>query len=420
MTHPRTALVLLALLGSLFAAPASASAGQLDPSFGGDGRVVRAGLSGADAIAVDQRGRTLALSDRPRPGRSTSELLVTRFSASGRLDRGFGRSGSVWIDATGRQDYAAGIAIGEAGRITVATDTGRSNRYDVCDGGEDWSVEVIRLRSSGRLDREFGSRGHQVLRDDPGLDFQSPTAVDVGPNGAVAVSGYGWYGNGSDCNRVAIAARLDGAGAPDEAFGGDGVVRLDELSTAVDVEFDSAGAMLLGAQPRTDGFGAARLLGDGGLDETFGAEGVALADGVGTADVSILGDGRIAVSGRAGEGSAVAVFDQGGELAAEFGEGGEVATPFGDGARLVPRGDGFVAAGTLSRPGTREDFAAVAFEGDGGVDESFGTDGLAQADLGAAADDEVLSAAPGQAGKTVIGGIVAGVNERMGLLRLRR
>lgn len=169
--------------------------GGLDPSFG-NGGIVRTDLTAGEDIgydvAIQADGKIVVVGSAETGG----QFAIVRYRRGGRLDRTFGRRGSVLIS---RGDRARSVALDPDGRIVVA-------------GYNGYGMVVVRLLQDGRLDASFGGDGivDRVVGD------IAPLAVAVQSNGRIVVAG------DYDIFRSGIA-RLTRDGSLDESFSGDGV-----------------------------------------------------------------------------------------------------------------------------------------------------------------------------------------------------
>lgn len=147
--------------------------GRLDPTFGGNGIVVRRAGShwtGGHAVAVQPDGRIVIGAHGHRAfgvGRAAFGLL--RFRRNGSLDRTFGDGGIV-VSEVGFGVRA--IAIDRRGRIVVA---GASYGLD--------DFTVARYTARGQLDASFGA----VATDFSA--FETPWAVAIQPDGRIVAAG---------------------------------------------------------------------------------------------------------------------------------------------------------------------------------------------------------------------------------------
>src|SRR6185503_62031 len=100
------------------------TAGFLDPSFDGDGRLVRAaGTGGAVVVQSDGKVVTAGAIEGTAGG---FDFLVSRYNADGSPDAAFGQGGSVRTDVVaGRSDIARALALQADGKIVVVGSSGR-------------------------------------------------------------------------------------------------------------------------------------------------------------------------------------------------------------------------------------------------------------------------------------------------------
>jgi uncharacterized delta-60 repeat protein len=101
------------------AGPAAALPGQLDPSFGGDGKVTTAfaGDAGANA-AVVQDGKVVAAGSAMAG--STVDFALARYRRDGSLDRTFGTGGRVTTDFGGGGAQATALVVQADGKLVAA------------------------------------------------------------------------------------------------------------------------------------------------------------------------------------------------------------------------------------------------------------------------------------------------------------
>jgi uncharacterized delta-60 repeat protein len=98
------------------------SSGNLDSSFGSGGIVITDFYGGSDngfAVALQTDGKAIvAGSAAPRFG--SSDFALARYDTSGNLDPSFGTNGKVTTDFSGSEDQASAIAIQSDGKIVLA------------------------------------------------------------------------------------------------------------------------------------------------------------------------------------------------------------------------------------------------------------------------------------------------------------
>lgn len=199
-------------------------------------------------------------------------------------------------------------------------------------------------------------------------------------------------------------ARVDRSGSLDRTFGVTGLVDAafgPSLWQALTVEDD--GAVIAAGHSRDD-LVVARYDPTGGLDPTFGSDGIFVAPlvhGGNARAVAITGGGDIVVAGEAySEGFPrdvlVLRLDQNGELDRAFGDGGIVTIDFGKvdeaGTAVVTQGSGrIVVLADANGPTLRSPSGSVTllgFRPDGRVDPTFGNAGRVEL---RGASDEVWS-----------------------------
>jgi len=318
----------LTIVGSSFAVARLRLDGTRSPAFGRDG-IARASFPGfpsatsLDAL-VRRDGRIVVSGyvtekcEGPRGHQCGRHLALARFTASGRLDRKFGRDGTVVFDD--RAAMGAHVAELPGGRLAVAGKT-RSGL-----------PLLVRLGPDGFLERP---RAEKVLHALPGAGrLRSGRAEGVAhlPDGREIVSLYGSGPQGRVNGLVAFTpgGRVDANGFGDAGF-------LTELPAGVVFDpygFDFAvlpdGGLLLAATTRERPTKPVlvRLLADGHLDQVFGSGGVSVGPSIdirSNVDLALQSDGKAVVAAATYDGSALARFDSGGATDTTFGSGGATA-----------------------------------------------------------------------------------------------
>ncbi|MDP9442245.1 MAG: hypothetical protein M3P34_08735, partial [Actinomycetota bacterium] len=233
--------------------------GELDPSFGGDGRVILDYVPSADAadaaaaVALQPDGKVLVA------GWAACHTGVVRLLPDGSPDPSFGTDGWVRLDTDpgGSCRLAEDIAVASDGDVLItvglasgpvvmrltpagSVDTswahgGTAEVPDVIgipsslvvqgDGSllvaGDGAIGVARLQPSGDIDASFGVAG--VARIDTGLQDVYVDELVVRPDGRILAAG-GYYSG----DYSFAVAQWNASGAPDAAFGGgDGWVTTD-------------------------------------------------------------------------------------------------------------------------------------------------------------------------------------------------
>jgi uncharacterized delta-60 repeat protein len=266
-----------------------ASGGALDTNFGTNGFF--SGLTGySGTVTTDGQGRVLF-------GGAYQGSTVYRVTSAGVSDTTFGQfmNGYTTIEAAGYDSRA--VAVQSTGRIIAV---GHNNNPAGFIGAvaDDGKIDGTFAGGSGRID---GSNAH-------GWE-----AVAVGPMDVIFAAGEEAF------TKTVVVAKVTKDGAPDPAFGSAGIsthavgdANTDGKATAIAVQKD--GKLVIAGSATHGGRSVMlvlRLLPDGKLDTTFGADqtGIAyLAPGA-AADansVAIQADGHILVGGHADSDWAVA------------------------------------------------------------------------------------------------------------------
>ncbi|MER5310815.1 calcium-binding protein [Streptomyces sp. NPDC002773] len=369
-----TALV-LALPGTALAAP-----GDLDPTFGSDGRVTTRITNYAEGhdLARQSDGKLVVV------GVSEAGFTLARYLTDGSLDPGFGGDGTVTSDFGGGSHSANAVAIQPSdGKIVVVGTT----EVLAEEGGGCCFFSVARYHSDGSLDTSFGDGG--LVRVDEFGGSADGADVAVQPDGRIVA-----VGKGSGSGFALVRLRTDGS--LDPSLGGDGAVVAGFTPTSPQDSGGIARAMAL--QP--DGkivsvgyvgntafnIGVARYHSDGSLDTGFSGDGMVATDFGGTEfgnAVAVQPDGKIVAAGSGDVGFIALRYNADGSPDAGFGTGGRTAVnpPGGGGAAYdmaLQQNGKIVLAGRADDPNSSEanDFGLLRLHPDGTVDTGFGGDGF--------------------------------------------
>lgn len=297
--------------------------GSLDQTFVGSagGPYAVTGFFIASSVVVQSDGKILVAGEDDIGGYFNSgNFLVARFNADGSLDNSFGVGGMV-VTKIGLSDYVAGMVLQADGKIVLG-------------GTADNQFALARYNANGSLDATFGNAG------------------------TVVTPGTVW---GSNANGIALQS--------------DGKIIM-------------AGRFV--ASISTADVGVIRYNSDGTLDATFGQAGIVDTPFAGqnsqAASVAVQANGDILVLGDAdADGQhfhpALVRYTSNGSLDATFGNGGEVVTnvpkdPFQP-ERMALQADGKILVATMTfAPRTSAiEFVLARYNGDGGIDASFGVGG---------------------------------------------
>lgn len=383
----------------VLALAALAAPGDLDPTFGVNGRVVLSpGVeSYATSAAVQPDGKILfagLVDDREPPPppppapqglcASNGDFLAVRLNADGSPDSSFaGGAVRTPIDlGNSRYDVAWAVAAGPGGTVVLGGDATTAG------GTRDFAF--VRYTSSGALDTSFSGDGIQTL--DVGM-FDSVAGAAVQPDGKIVAVGRGGTGF--------TVVRLRADGAPDPAFGSGGVVNtplgdpaLRDEASAVALLGDGRIVVAGTADydyPYPADFALARYLSDGRPDQTFGLDGIVVTQSAGeqiARALALTPTGAIVVAGYGDHAFRIARYRPAGALDSTFGRTGIVSTRMGslysDAHAVWVQADGKVIAGGTARdvlPSIWDELAVARYNADGSLDTSFGSRGGQRFDI---------------------------------------
>jgi uncharacterized delta-60 repeat protein len=307
--------------------------GTLDTSFGGDGRVTTNFTRREDAawgVAIQADGKIVAAGDAGlRTG--NSRFAVARYNADGTLDLTFSGDGKVTTQLTRHDDPVSGAALQSDGKIVIS-------------GGAAWDTRnanfaLARYDTDGTLDTSFGGDGRVTTDFARKRDFANAVVVQV--DGKLMAGGYAHYSRTNGRGRFALV-RYNADGTRDMTFSSDGKVTTNfsrRNDVVTDLTLQPDGKIVAAGISRSDGsnpnVALARYNADGSLDGGFSGDGKATTDFNGGYDeawaVALQADGKIVVGGdTAGLGGRflVARYDTGGTLDSTFNGGGFAATNF--------------------------------------------------------------------------------------------
>jgi uncharacterized delta-60 repeat protein len=353
----------------LLAGSARATPGDLDTSFNFDGKVTTliGGESEARGLALQPDGRIVATGWALG---SNFDVALARYAANGSLDPSFGTGGEVTTPIGPGDDMGLAVALQPDGRIVVAGHASNGSNLDNA---------VVRYNANGTLDTSFGAGGKVTTAVGSGND--EAYAVAVQPNGRIVTGGYAPTASNNDF----LVARYNPNGTLDTTFNPGGT---------------KPGTV-------TTDFG-------GGNDAVNG--------------IAVQPDGKVVAAGQAVPPLslaevALARYNADGSLDTSFGNGGKVTTsinPFGSAAEAVAvEPDGrIVVAGYTSTDGNTRMFLVARYKSDGSPDTSFGSGGIAHADLGDSTQSTAFAVGVEPDGRILVAGNTrVGGNYRFGLAR---
>jgi uncharacterized delta-60 repeat protein len=276
--------------------------------------------NGASAVALQPDGRILLAGSTGSMG---SDFTAARISGStGNYDPLFGPpNGWSALDFAG----ADGAGVGTDGALDMAL---QPDGRVVMAGYSDNELAVGRLTSTGVPDNSFDANCRK--RVDFGSGHGGATSVALSGSKIVA-AGY----DGTEPNfRFAILS-LNSDGSPDASFGvgtGRSTNGLNEIPHGANAMAIQPDGKILVAGPANGNFGVGRVKTDGFYDQAFGTGGQVSVD-LGGNDVpraiALQPDGKILVAGTDGDGFAIARLMPDGTVDSSFGADGRATVNFG-------------------------------------------------------------------------------------------
>jgi uncharacterized delta-60 repeat protein len=381
-----------------------AAGGDLDPSFGAQGKVITPiGGGSIYAVAIQPDGKIVAAG----VGRSTpsdgwhGDIAVARYNIDGSLDASFGNNGIVITSIGTRYEDASAVAIQSDGKIVVAGLT-TSTTYNQAE------FALVRYNTNGSMDNSFGNEG--IVITHVGYQNDYPRAIAIQQDGRIVVVGS--VGVWWDYDENIALVRYNTNGSLDPSFGNGGIVAdlggsiSDDPAYAVAI--DPVGKIVT-AGYRDGGFGLTRYNSNGSFDTSFGAGGK-LATNMASTNatayaVMIQSDGKIVASGNSYSGtypefihySALARYNLDGSLDTSFGSGGRVLTlsGFTTWVGAIQSNGKIVVAG----------YELARYTNTGALDLSFGSAGKVAFEFGDDSNDLAYSVAIQPNGKIIAAGM---------------
>jgi uncharacterized delta-60 repeat protein len=310
--------------------------GLPDPTFGSGGSVTVAAIDSAKDVLIQPDGKIVAIGTA-RVGGGHSDFAVARFDPDGIPDPSFSGDG-IETTAFDVASAAESAALQGDGKIVVAgltTDTFDSR------------IALARYNVDGSPDPTFSGDGKKVT---PFNGFSGASAVAVQPNGKIVATGSAFVAQGRFLHNAFALVRYLPDGSPDSLFGRGGKVRVDfgrggdvdASATSMAIQGDGrivvAGTAQLVDTSAAD-FALARVKRHGALDPTFSGDGKLRIDfkrGYDiAAGVALQANGKVVASGSVasahGNTFGTARLTTRGRLDAHFGAGdGKVMTRVGD------------------------------------------------------------------------------------------
>ena len=403
------------------------AAGDLDPTFSGDGRqTINLGLHSAGLdVVVQSDGKVVVAGRASSPSGATSDAVVVRFNTDGSLDGSFGSGGVARIDFGGNEFFTSVAVLGNGkivaggqhsdgqwllARFTAGGVRDAGSGFGGTDGVQlgsgridelalqgdriltgSWSVQAgtTMLRrhngSSGTIDTTFGIGGSVVV------SATIPELANFRELGDLVVQNDG---------RIVIVGRSDGLPGDPDDLGGD--------------SDDYAETVLAIGRLTVNGAADASFGTNGGVRKGFDVEATsASAVGIRASDGALFVAGTDAgVDANLARFSSAGVFTGVTHLPFDFGDVMRSATVLVDAAGRI------IVAGSLSRNATdSDDFIAARFNPDFTRDLTFSADGEAYVHFPfpesfVESDDRLGAAALDPQGQLVLAGTSSSGNER--------
>jgi uncharacterized delta-60 repeat protein len=408
------ALLVSMALSLLLFNVALAASGDLDTTFGGDGKVTT-DISGGredtvNEIALQTNGKIVVVGHRDDPVR-VRDFAVARYNSNGSLDTTFSGDGKL-LTNFGGIDSAEDVAIQPDGKIVVAGM--RCSEGTLVD--QNCDLALARYKANGALDTAFSGDG-KVMTDFGGGSNGFWGGLAIQPDGKIVVNGWMWNGTNFDFAII----RYNPNGALDKTFSGDGKVNVNFSTGPVDWANDlalQANGKIVASGFSCDNlafencdFAVVRLNANGALDTTFSGDGrqtINFGENDFSDSIAVQPNGRILLAGSknsATSGScALARLNPNGSLDTSFSGDGKVVTSFGSGVNSGYSGVRVQSNGKIvAVGGAGGDFALVRYNANGSLDKTFSTDGKLRIDFGAD-DDTGVKLAVQSNGRYVLAG----------------
>lgn len=372
---------------------ALAAAGDLDVTFGGDGKVtmnIRGGgliHDSVNGIAIQSDGKIVVAGLHYNNIYLNGDFAVARVKSNGTLDTTFSGDGKLTTDFGGT-DYAYDVVLQSNGKIIVSGKTCKNYKCDLA---------LARYNPNGSLDTTFSEDG-KVTKDFGGGDNGSQGGIVIQPDGKIVVAGH--MHNGSDMDFAVY--RFNSNGTLDTTFHSDGMVSTGfgsgRSDYSTDLKIQTGGKIVVagyayGGDNKCN-FAIARFNPNGSLDTTFSGDGKVTTDFGGEdtgMSVAVQSNGKIVVAGYSDisdEGRIALVrYNTTGILDTTFsGDGKAIANPApsapDSATSLAILSDGkLVVAGDSGNYGTR-DFIFARFISSGILDHTFSGNGWLVTDFG--------------------------------------
>jgi uncharacterized delta-60 repeat protein len=235
------------------------TAGQIDPTFGVNGKVITSlgeGFNGyPNAIAIQPDGKILVggVVQGPISYPTGVDFALVRYEPNGNLDSSFGSNGIVITPVTegAGYDWIDDLEVLSDGKIIAV---GNSSELD------EYQVALVKYKYDGTPDNAFGTSG--IVLTDFGSIYPYATGVAVNNNNDILVCG-NWMNLSGEYDF--ILAKFSAHGIPVQEFGENGMTisNINSLDGSIDVKIQSDGKIVaagLTGNPTHHDFVALRYL----------------------------------------------------------------------------------------------------------------------------------------------------------------
>jgi len=303
--------------------------GILDTDFGTDGiTLTQIGTGNTYGVSgLLQTDGKIVIAGSAEDG-DNSIFAIARFDSNGSLDESFADNGIFTTSLVDGQNTVTDIALQSDGKIVICGYTGTDLQEDFA---------LCRINSNGSIDQTFGDNGKLVFDISGGID--EAKAMDLTPDGKILVSGYS-----ADEIRILVATlvQFNNDGTPDTDFGNNGVMIVTPgplASDFFDLKHLDNGKILAVGNLDYDGqydFLATRFFADGSIDTEFADNGFFTKDFENTSNhassLIVQPDEKIILVGYHGiwptSSFALLRLDENGERDNTFGDEGLTVTSF--------------------------------------------------------------------------------------------
>jgi uncharacterized delta-60 repeat protein len=380
----------------------------LDSTFGAGGKLIISygtNLDNASGMAFFGTNKFLIVGST-EINNGNSDFAVARYNlADGSPDLTFDGDGKLTEDITDRTSQANATAIQADGKLVLAGQA---------DNGQNQSFVLSRFNADGALDMSFARFGKAIV--DFGGTNAYANAVAIQPDGKIVAAGA--------CGDAFAVVRFTTNGFLDTTFNGNGIVTTRLAAggnSAVGIAFQPDGRIVIAGDASNgidNDFAVLRYTTNGILDSSFNGTGYAIA-AIDTGEdeahgVKIQGDGKIVVAGAAAIGGTVAEmaairFNTNGTIDNSFGLFGRMAVGIDAGAigsSLSIQSDGKILIAGLAIIGMSADIAVIRLDTNGFLDSSFNGTGKVTTSIGLGVDYGTCVALQPD-GKIMVGGFTA-------------